>query len=299
MSDFHWQLREHLHELRRDERLYVLMCIYLHRNLRYRAYPSNAQIMAETGLTASPVTNAIKWFVAHQAFLKVPYDKRMGEEKTLGKHKNIYQLTGILKLENAVVPYLHLTPEGWRDIAVEVETIGDYSLGEYLRTEYSRSKSSTTNSQSSKDINKHLSNSNAVVGVQARKRATPATARTEQPEAHDSDLEALHRRKEFYQAFEAGFPDSARTKVSDTKANKAHAVDICKAGYSPAEVTELVRGKIAQGKADYRFHYLMPDLAEARLKRNTPVLSSQSSAPPVHRAPEELRRQYEDAYSGR
>lgn len=297
MSDFHWALREHLHVLRKDERLYVLMSIYLHRNIRYRAYPSNAEIMKETGLTASPVTNAIKWFVEHQAFLKVPYGKRVGDERELGKHKNIYQLTGILRLEDVVIPYLHLTPEGWRDIAVEVEAVGEYSLGEYLRSEYSRSRLSTTSIQSFKDINIRSSHSSAVaVGAQARandvRTATPAAARTESLEQ-----QAFHRRKTYYQAFEAAFPDDARTKVSDTRQNKNHARELFLASYTPDEVTALVRSKLALGKADYRFHYLMPDLAEARLRRSAPA-NSGSNAPPEHRAPDAFRQQYAEVNDG-
>lgn len=296
MDGFNWKLREYLHVLRKDERLYVLMSIYLHRNIRFRSYPSNADIMKETGLTSSPVSNAVRWFVEHQAFLRVPYGKRVGDERELGKHKNIYQLTGILKLDDVIVPYLHLTPEGWKSLLVEVEGLSDSSLREYLQREYSLGKLFTTQTQSIKEslsLSSSLSSSAVVVvGGTAEAngvRPAPPTARTESQIPED---EAFHRRKTYYQAFEAAFPENARTKVSDNKLNKTHARELFLGKYTASEVTELVRAKLAQGKADYRFHYLMPDLAEARLRRDNPSPVQSSSAPPVVHASEELRRQY-------
>jgi len=49
MSDLNWQLRGYLHELRDDGRLFILLSIYLHRNIRNRSWPNYDTIQAETG----------------------------------------------------------------------------------------------------------------------------------------------------------------------------------------------------------------------------------------------------------
>lgn len=92
----------------------------------------------------------------------------------------------------------------------------------------------------------------------------------------DLDFQAYRRRYDFYHAFEAGFPADAQTKVADTKANQNNARDLFLAGYTLEEITALVQNKLGQGKADYRFQYLMSDLAQARLEKNPPA----KKAPP-------------------
>lgn len=82
------------------------------------------------------------------------------------------------------------------------------------------------------------------------------------------DAEAYRHRFDYYHAFEAAYPSEAKTKVSDTDRNKNHARELFLANYRLDEVTTLVRQKLADGRADYRFHYLMSDLAQARLERN-------------------------------
>lgn len=140
MSDLNWKLRDYLHELRDDGRLYVLLTIYLHRNGRNRSYPSNQRIMKSTGYASAPVSEAIKWLIEHKAFLLVPYNKRVGEEVKLPKRKNIYQLTGVIELGGKLIEYLFMTPEGWHSIIYELRQLDESSLSEHLASEHSLSE---------------------------------------------------------------------------------------------------------------------------------------------------------------
>lgn len=142
MSDLNWQLRDYLHELRDDDQLAVLICIYLHRNARNRAWPSNQKISRLTGVGRTTTSNAIQKLLTKRAFVLVPYDKRVGEETKLPKRKNIYQLTGVLLLGGKLIEYMHLTPEGWHGIAYELSRLGESSASELLTADCSLAKHS-------------------------------------------------------------------------------------------------------------------------------------------------------------
>lgn len=109
------------------------------------------------------------------------------------------------------------------------------------------------------------------IDIQSTKKESSSSATLS-----DLDLQGYRKRYDYYHAFEAGFPANAATKVNDTQSNQNHARDLFLAGYALEEITALVKDKLAQGKADYRFHYLMADLAQARLERNPPA----KKAPP-------------------
>jgi DNA-binding transcriptional regulator YhcF (GntR family) len=126
--------------------------------------------------------------------------------------------------------------------------------------------------------------------IDINQKEVSASVPPAKPHSHAADLEGYHKRFDYYRAFEAGFPDNARVKVSDNRTNKDHARQVFLASYSLDEVTALVRSKIAQGKTDYRFHYLMADLAQARLERNKHAPIPQ---PKYHRASDELIAQLE------
>lgn len=126
--------------------------------------------------------------------------------------------------------------------------------------------------------------------MRSQPAASTASQRPPQTYSHSADLEGYNRRFDYYHAYEAGFPDHARVKVADTRTNKEHARQVYLATYSLDEVTDLVRSKIAQGKTDYRFHYLMADLAQARLERNR---NAPVAPPKYHRASDELIAQLE------
>jgi hypothetical protein len=48
----------------------------------------------------------------------------MGDEKKLPVRQSVYQLTGVLKLANRVVPYLLMSPEMFQTVTAELENIG-------------------------------------------------------------------------------------------------------------------------------------------------------------------------------
>lgn len=130
MSDFNYQFRNQLHHFNKGGRLLVLMSIYLHKNIRYRSWPSYETIMQETGLSRPSVADSIKWLKAVGALVAVPYRKRLGDEQKLAPRKAVYQITGILEIEGKTVPYLYLSEESLAEIEQEVRDIFNSSIGE-------------------------------------------------------------------------------------------------------------------------------------------------------------------------
>lgn len=133
MTDLHWNLRDHLKEFRTDGRLYVLLSIYLHKNTRNRSWPSNELIANETGLSRAPISRSVKWLTDNHAVMIVPFEKRIGDEKKLPNRKNIYQLTGVIKINSVYKPYMYMTPEGWEGVIQELTDLGNSSLVELLK----------------------------------------------------------------------------------------------------------------------------------------------------------------------
>lgn len=131
MSDLNWNLREILYEFK-DSRLPVFMCIYLHKNIRNRSWPSNELIHNETGISSAPISNAIDWLVNSQAVMLVPFERRVGLELKLPNRKNIYQLTGVVLIDEEYYPYMNLAPEGWQSIAADLELMGNSLLSKQL-----------------------------------------------------------------------------------------------------------------------------------------------------------------------
>lgn len=109
-------------------------------------------------------------------------------------------------------------------------------------------------------------------------------ARTPAREDAD-DTEALRHRFEFYKAFEDAFPGNAKVQVNDTRNHQAQACKLYRGQFTPQQVTELVKDKLADGKTEYRFIYLHEDLTR-RLKL---VPKTIASPPPIHTASAELR----------
>lgn len=170
MSDLNWNLRDILYHFS-DSRLHVFMSIYLHKNMRNRSWPSNELIKEETGLSNTPVTNAIDWLIKSQVIMLVAYDKRVGLELKLPSRKYIYQLTGVVLIGEEYHPYLNLTPEGWEGVAADLELMGNDLLSRTLKDAnslLSRSLLSRT-----KGIKESLEGSK--VKSVSRKRSTPPT----------------------------------------------------------------------------------------------------------------------------
>lgn len=129
----HWDLREHLHELRKDDnnpkirrdaRFYVLTYFMMRANLRLRCWPSTKTICKATGYSQPMVVEARNWLVAHQAIVVVPFGKRVGDEEKLPIRQAVYQLTGILNLSGVIVPYIAMNPEMIESVMSELEAIG-------------------------------------------------------------------------------------------------------------------------------------------------------------------------------
>jgi hypothetical protein len=129
----HWDMKDFMFELTRDDsnpkahrsaRLAVLMQLMFRSNQRLRCWPSTKTLCKSTGFNQPAVVEARNWIVAHHAVVLVPYEKRMGDEKKLPVRQSVYQLTGVLKLANRVVPYLLMSPEMFQTVTAELENIG-------------------------------------------------------------------------------------------------------------------------------------------------------------------------------
>lgn len=116
MTTLNWDMRDILHELRPDGRLAVLIVLILRSNIRLRCWPSTDLIVSDTGWSVDSVVDARKWLEKHKAVVLVPYSKRVDEEEKLPRRQIIYQLTGVIQINDRVVPYLFLSPESTRAI---------------------------------------------------------------------------------------------------------------------------------------------------------------------------------------
>jgi hypothetical protein len=131
MSDLNWNLRDILHEFK-DSRLPVFISIFLHKNTRNRSWPSNELIATETGLSSAPISAAIGWLIEKHVVVLVPFDKRVGLEIKLSNRKNIYQMTGVVLVDEEYHPYMNLTPEGWESVAADLDILGNSLLSKQL-----------------------------------------------------------------------------------------------------------------------------------------------------------------------
>lgn len=176
MTDLHWELRDYLDEFRPDGRLNVFLCILMHKNMRNRSYPSNDTIRSETGFSLAPISASIKWLLDNHAMVLVPYDKRVGNEKRMGKNKNIYQLTGVIFLRGAYRQYWSLNPEGWEAVEADLAELGDNLLSEL--------SSNSDNSLGKYLLSKRkgIKESNAFEGITTKSPATSAGLEQAEPQ---------------------------------------------------------------------------------------------------------------------
>jgi hypothetical protein len=124
MVALHWELRNHLHVLKNDGMLSILTALFLHADNTLRCWPSRATLAEETGIGESTISRAITKLKAMKAIITVPVDKRVGRQSRLSKRKNVYQLTGVMEVDNKAVKYLHLTPEGWENVVEQLDDLG-------------------------------------------------------------------------------------------------------------------------------------------------------------------------------
>lgn len=108
-------LRGMLTELRPDGRLAVLMALVLHANARNRCWPSTDTLARETGYSVPTVVAAKQWLAEHKAFRLVAYELRAEEEKDLPQRQFIYQLSGVLRLDDGRIErYLYMSEEAYK-----------------------------------------------------------------------------------------------------------------------------------------------------------------------------------------
>lgn len=90
--------------------LNVLTFLILHANGRGRCWVSTETI-AQHATRGDPnkAVHAKRWLVEHDAIKLVPYDKRVGDEEKLPKRQHIFQLTGFIRNETMIYPYLYLS----------------------------------------------------------------------------------------------------------------------------------------------------------------------------------------------
>lgn len=102
-----FQLREALPHLSKNARLNVLVALILHANIRNRCYPSLDLLCVETGFGLEAVNKAKSWLIECGAIERVPYGQRVGKEKKLPPRQNVYQLTGVIKIDGKSHAYLY------------------------------------------------------------------------------------------------------------------------------------------------------------------------------------------------
>ena len=79
-----------------------------------------------------------------------------------------------------------------------------------------------------------------------------------------NDTIAFMKSQEYMRAYEDAFPPTAPIKLPTSAKNREVALFLMQGGYTPDEVTECVKQKIAEGKTRYPFQWLMTDMAEFR-----------------------------------
>jgi len=79
----------------------------------------------ETGWSIVLVTRAKQWLLDVGAMVLVPYNKRVDDELKLPPRQHVYQLTGMIKLGDEIVPYLYLSEEQLKEINVLVVKVLD------------------------------------------------------------------------------------------------------------------------------------------------------------------------------
>lgn len=136
-TTLNFDLRRHLRDLRDDGRLNLLIALVLHANIRLRCWPSIPLLIDETGWSVASVNDAKKWLLEHKAIMLVPYELRVDEETKLPRAQHVYQLTGLLKLDDKTVPYLYMAPEAvaavkavLADILLSKNSAGEILAGE-------------------------------------------------------------------------------------------------------------------------------------------------------------------------
>jgi hypothetical protein len=135
----HWNMMKRTGDLRREEgrgreaRLDVLMNLVGRANMRLRCWPTVEQIMEDTGFTdRNIISSALAWLYEHGAIYYVPVDKRIGPERAISKRRNVYQLTGMIRLNGEAVPFVVMQDGEIDSVVAELQDLGaKYALQLY------------------------------------------------------------------------------------------------------------------------------------------------------------------------
>ncbi len=139
-STLNWEMRSHLHSFReggkgQEFRWPVLTVLILHSNQRNRCWPGQDLIAKEIGTNQARVSAAIRWLFEHGAIYNVPYEYRVEDERELPPSKYVYQLTGLMRFDDEVVPYLYQTDEAVKAMMQELSHIGAGNVVAFLNEE--------------------------------------------------------------------------------------------------------------------------------------------------------------------
>lgn len=116
MPFLNFKLRENGGALKQGHRGWMFTILFLHANSDLRCWPGDSLLMDEVGFSSGTLKASKDWLVKRNAIILVPYNKRMVTENHLPKRKHVYQITGIMKLDNGTcIPTTHfLTPEEYQ-----------------------------------------------------------------------------------------------------------------------------------------------------------------------------------------
>lgn len=143
MPSIDWRLREAMPHMRDNGRFMVLFALILRANVRNRCWPSMDLICKDTGYAIEAVNEAKKWLIKHGAIEMVEFKHRVGKECELPPRQSVYQLTGVIKVENKVTPYLYISTTETSESetsSVEISTTEDEVVKAFKSKESSKTK---------------------------------------------------------------------------------------------------------------------------------------------------------------
>lgn len=268
-ATLHWQLRQHLHEFKPAVRLSVLTALLLHANVRLRCYPGIDLLCKETGYETKAVVAAKQWLRRSGAFVLVPYSKRVDEEIALPRRQHVYQLTGVIRVGETVVPYLFMTPEAQQAVTDAVFKVVEskVSLCEVSLSTTKGISSSKGSSIEEDDASSIQDDTRDVTPLPYHIANGLGMTRAAKPETNALVKAVLAH--PYWQAFARGW-DGLAPALLVTYADIT--LEACKALEQEATVEEveaLTREKVRdpKRKGDYRLTFVMSDLSGFRARR--------------------------------
>jgi hypothetical protein len=261
-----WKLRETNGELG-EGRGWTLVTLYWHTNAHLRCWPGVRRLAKQTGVALATNDKILDWLVERGAVLKVPYDKRLLEEKALSARKTIYQLTGVIRLDSGWTRYLEIAnPETAYSLVTLLHGL-DVSLAEISAREFSVRKISpgeTEGIYSLEGDTASQGDTGREKGAEAPKDTVPSLFKS--PKQLDAFMLQNMAPPALYAAYRAAFPDNAKPTASN--ADKIKALQAEDDGYTAVEVEALTRRKLYEEKKNpYPFAWLITDLPAYRMEK--------------------------------